>query len=85
MWSYKRDMTEAAEKLLSELMKLPWDEREILALKALEPANDEVESGNEEAWQDEIARRRESVKNGEAKLYTWEEVEAAMLAPAPNE
>ena len=85
MWSYKRDMTEAAEKLLSELMKLPWDEREILALKALEPANDEVESGNEEAWQDEIARRRESVKNGEAKLYTWEEVEAAKLAPAPNE
>ena len=79
------DMTEAAEKLLSELMKLPWDEREILALKALEPANDEIESGHEEAWHDEIARRRESVENGEAKLFTWEEVEAEMLAPAPNE
>ena len=78
-------MTEAAEKLLSELMKLPREEREILALKALEPAGDEVEAGYEEAWQDEIARRRESVKNGEAKQYTWEEVEAAMLAPAPNE
>ena len=78
-------MTEAAEKLGRELMKLPREEREILALKALEPAGDEVEAGYEEAWQDEIARRRESVKNGEAKLYTWEEVEAAMLAPAPNE
>ena len=78
-------MTEAAEKLLSELMKLPWDEREILALKALEPANDEVESGNEEAWQDEIARRRESVKNGEAKLYTWDEVKAAAMAPVTDE
>ena len=78
-------MTDAAEKLLSELMQLPWDEREILALKALEPANDEVESGNEEAWQDEIARRRESVKSGEAKLYTWDEVKAAAMAPVTDE
>ena len=85
MWSYKRDMTEAAEKLLSELMKLPREEREILALKALEPAGDEVEAGYEEAWQDEIARRRESVKSGEAKLYTWDEVKAAAMAPVTDE
>lgn len=72
-------MTDAAAKLLEAVMKLPKEEREALAWQVLEPVND-VAPDIEEAWKSEVARRRQAVLSGEAKLYSWDEVDAAMRA-----
>ena len=55
-------MTEAAEKLLAELMKLPWEEREALALRVLEPANDDMSTEERAELEQAI---EESVKDHE--------------------
>ena len=62
----------AEETLLEEILKLPVDRRAELArqvLLSLEPnqSDDDAEQG----WMDEIQRRREAIRSGDAQLMDW--------------
>lgn len=71
-------MTTDAESLYQEALKLPEDERFLLANRLLETVEGEREPGYEEAWAAEISRRIEEVENGTAETLSWEEVRAKL-------
>jgi putative addiction module component (TIGR02574 family) len=71
-------MSTDAESLYQAAMKLPEDERFLLANRLLETVEDEREPGYEEAWAAEITRRMEEVENGTAEMIPWEEVQAKL-------
>lgn len=65
----------AVETLLGEILKLPVDERAELArrvLLSLEP--NEFGDDAEQAWMEEIQRRREAIRSGDAQLMDWGDV-----------
>lgn len=69
-------MTDAAKKLLEEVLALPARERaDLLAAAAhsLEVSAPELE----DAWRVEVLRRVETVCTGEAVLESWDDVRRA--------
>lgn len=71
-------MTQAAEKVLSEAMKLSDAERAQIAGKLLEtldpPGQDLSEAEHAALWEAEIARRIEDLDSGQVKTVAWEDV-----------
>ena len=65
----------SAEKLRTEALALPPDERAALARELLLSLDEPADSGAEEAWAEEIGRRTEAVANGTATLVDWNEAE----------
>lgn len=75
-------MTETVEKLKSQVSALSGEERADLAyflLTSLEPE----ESGVEQAWRSEIARRVADIRSGRAKGRPAEEVLAELRERHP--
>ena len=63
--------TGAIEK---EALALPLEDRARLAEKLLESLDNEISSPLSEAWEEEIERRREDVRQGKVKPVAGEEV-----------
>lgn len=72
-------MSVETTELLRRALSLSSDERAALAnilLDSLTPPDQSVE----EAWDEEVARRMESLKAGKAVTVPWEEVRRDLLA-----
>lgn len=67
-------MSSTVRKLLDEAQKLPKQDRALLRAE-LEQLDDETPDGEvEAAWDEEIARRVQSIKDGTAVLYDHDDV-----------
>jgi len=73
-------MPREAAQILNEALELPPEQRAALADSLLNSLDTEVDAEVEQAWQDEIERRIESVRNGTAEMVPWEEVQARLLS-----
>jgi len=73
-------MPREAAQILHEALELPPEQRAALADSLLNSLDTEVDADVEQAWQDEIERRIESVRNGTAEMVPWEEVQARLLS-----
>lgn len=67
-------MTEKADALLREALALTPEDRAELATSLIDSLDAAPDVEVEAAWQEEIARRLETVRAGTAKLVPWEEV-----------
>ncbi|HEU4405311.1 MAG TPA: addiction module protein [Polyangiaceae bacterium] len=73
-------MSDPAEKLLDEALKLPESERRALALRLLDSVGDEPEAEVERAWVDEAKRRLDDVRAGRTELAPWAEARERIFA-----
>jgi putative addiction module component (TIGR02574 family) len=73
-------VSDSAEKLLDEALKLPEGERRALALRLLDSVGDEPESEVERAWVEEAKRRLGEVRAGRAQPAPWAEACARIFA-----
>jgi hypothetical protein len=68
-------MSPSVRRLLDEAKKLPKEDRDLLRAE-LDGLDDEAsEQEVDAAWDDEIARRVQSIKDGTATLHDWDNVE----------
>ena len=67
------------DELLSDVLKLPVEERAELAHKLLLSLEEE-EAGVEPSWAEELERRAQEVIDGSVKTVPWPEVEARINA-----
>ncbi|TYT73210.1 addiction module protein [Desulfobotulus mexicanus] len=67
-------MTESAEKIYEQALNLPIDDRLLLIDKLLISTNLSARSDIDQAWSEEVERRSQELKRGEAKLIPGEEV-----------
>lgn len=74
-WATVCFMSPRVAELLQEIKQLPKEERDALRaeLDELDDAQHDVSSLHP-AWRDELARRVQSLKDGSAELYDWEDV-----------
>jgi putative addiction module component (TIGR02574 family) len=76
-------MSPEVSDLLKRALSLPVDERAALAntlLDRLETANESATSSVEEAWDQEVARRIEDLKTGNAVTVPWEQLRRELRA-----
>jgi putative addiction module component (TIGR02574 family) len=66
-------MTDAAAKLLADALCLPEEERLELADRIMESLGPDDDGMTEAEWEEEIRRRVEEVRTGQAQLISWEE------------
>src|SRR5262249_10524781 len=69
-----------ARRILQEALHLPDEERAEVAATLLESLDGPADPGAEQAWREEIARRLEQVRRGEAVLVPWEDVKRQLRA-----
>ena len=74
------EMSPAAKEVLDKAMALPAESRRRLGEQLLESCTDDSQEEIEREWRDEIMRRIEEVRRGEAKMETLEEVRAHLRA-----
>lgn len=67
-------MTDRAEHLLDEALKLSEAERADLAARLIQSLDPETDSEVDEAWAAEIERRCAALDSGEAVTSDWSEV-----------
>jgi putative addiction module component (TIGR02574 family) len=69
------------DELLSDVLRLPPEERAEVAHKLLLSLDEQPEARDSEtAWDQELERRAREVLDGTVKTVPWEEVEARMTA-----
>ncbi len=68
------------EKLRSEVLALPAEERAELAQALLESLHGEADPDAEAAWLAELDRRAQAVADGTAKLVDWDEARERIAA-----
>jgi putative addiction module component (TIGR02574 family) len=73
-------MSEQAEKLLSEALKLPTSERVRVAAELLASVDGEPEPDAEAAWAEEIDRRVRRVEAEGPKGDDWQDVHARIAS-----
>jgi putative addiction module component (TIGR02574 family) len=78
-------MPETLDPLGEGALRLPREERLLLALRLLESVDLEPEPGAEEAWDEEITRRIARFDAGETETIPASEVFARLREIAPGE
>ena len=73
-------MSNPAEKLLDEAMKLPESERRLIALRLLDSVGEEPPEEIERAWTEEALRRLEDIRAGRTQPIPWEEARRRIFA-----
>jgi putative addiction module component (TIGR02574 family) len=72
-------MSPTLSELLKRALELSVDERAALANSLLDSIG-QAEKSIEEAWDDEIARRKADLKAGRSVTVPWEELHRELLA-----
>jgi putative addiction module component (TIGR02574 family) len=70
----------AASDVLTEILRLPVDQRAKLALELIRSLDDEGDADATTAWDDEIERRAAEVEAGTAETMTLDEYRAHVRA-----
>ena len=78
-------MSEQAQAIFDEAMKLPIGERESLVSRLMrandeEPLTDAELAAHDEAWAPEIRRRIAELESGQVQTVPWSEVRAELRA-----
>ncbi|WP_437977385.1 addiction module protein [Sorangium sp. So ce295] len=73
-------MSNPAEKLLDEALKLPESERRLIALRLLDSVGEEPPEEIERAWTEEALRRIEDLRAGRAQPIAWEDAQKRIFA-----
>jgi putative addiction module component (TIGR02574 family) len=73
-------MSNTAENLYDEALKLDPEERSVLALKLLDSLGEPPEV-IEHAWKEEIARRLQEIDAGRTTPVSWEQAKQRIFAP----
>lgn len=71
-------MTASFDTVLQDALMLPLEERSLIASRLIESVDDVDDFDLSPAWNAEIDRRMESIKNGTAKLIPHDEVMASV-------
>ncbi len=74
-----RTMNEV-DRFLSEARKMNADARNELADRILELVPDEIDPAIDDAWREELRRRRAKIASGETELLAWEDVRDELFA-----
>jgi putative addiction module component (TIGR02574 family) len=72
-------MTEAAERLLAEALRLSEEDRGDLAEELLDSLGPDPFEGDEAVWEEELRRRLEEVNSGKAEMIPWSEVRRHLM------
>ncbi|WP_437650336.1 addiction module protein [Sorangium sp. So ce362] len=73
-------MSDPAEKILDEALKLPESERRVIALRLLDSVGEEPPEEIERAWTDEALRRLEDLRTERTQPILWEEARKRIFA-----
>jgi putative addiction module component (TIGR02574 family) len=73
-------MTQRAETVLKEALKLPEQERTEIASALLESLGPEPEADVEAAWRQEVAARVAALETESVKMTSWEEIRDGFLS-----
>jgi putative addiction module component (TIGR02574 family) len=73
-------MTQRAETVLQEALKLPEEERTEIVSALLESLGPEPEADVEAAWRQEVAARVAALETGSVKMTPWEEIRDGFLS-----
>ncbi len=68
------------EDLYEDAVQLPESERRVLAERLLDSLEEVPESGVEQAWEKEAARRLEDIRAGRSQPSPWAEARARIFA-----
>ena len=71
-------MTASFDTVLQDALRLPLEERSLIASRLIESVDDVDDFELSPAWKAEIDRRIESIKNGTAKLIPHDEIMASV-------
>lgn len=66
-------MTQAAQKLLADALRLPSEDRGELIALLIESLDTEFDADADAAWSDEIARRLKEIDDGQVEMVDWSE------------
>jgi putative addiction module component (TIGR02574 family) len=77
-------MSNEAQQILLEALKLPLGERADVAAELLASLDETEDEGAEEAWALEIERRARRVLAGESTGTDWAEVRARLASSLPK-
>ncbi len=77
-------MTQEAEDLLKKALTLPAKDRATLAGSLIDSLDEVDEMSEQEAWNDEIARRIEELDSGKVKTVPWDEVRRRISSKLDN-
>lgn len=72
-------MKQDAAELLERALKLPPEARAALAGSLLDSLDDSVDEGVEAAWEAEISRRLQELREGRVKLVPWAEARRQII------
>lgn len=62
------------DQILQDALQLSRDDRAALAYTLIDTLDDETTDENvDQAWADEIERRRTAIRNGETQVIPWDE------------
>ena len=67
-------MSSPVRKILDEIYKLPREDRALILAELEESEQDVDPQEVESAWQDEVARRLQGLKDGSADLHNHDDV-----------
>jgi putative addiction module component (TIGR02574 family) len=77
-------MSNEAQQILREALKLPLGERADVAAELLASLDETEDAGVEEAWALEIERRARRVMAGESTGTDWADVRARLASSLPK-
>jgi putative addiction module component (TIGR02574 family) len=66
-------MTQAAQQLLTEALRLPTEDRGELIASLIDSLETESDADADAAWSDEIARRLREIDEGRVEMIEWSE------------
>ena len=72
-------MTENATQRLTEALRLSESDRSELAVELIESLDPATDDAAELEWDQEIQKRVEQIRDGQAKLVPWEEARRMIL------
>lgn len=73
-------MNARTNELLDELLSLPLGERTEVAVALLDSLETTESNAVSDAWSEEIRQRKADIASGRAKLVSWDDAKARILA-----
>ncbi len=70
---------ETADKILNKALKLPEEQRAVIAEKLFQSLQLNIDEEIENAWKEEIDKRLEEIELGKVNLIDWDDVKKKFL------
>lgn len=77
-------MAPDAQEILDAALKLNDQEKAAIAASLIESLDPDYDEGCDEAWADEIAKRKRDLDSGQVKTVSWSEARRMILQPSDD-